>query len=74
MMREVYKSIAGIVFLLGLVQVFNTFIKVYVAELMFVTASLNGIVFVTALMGLVIVAKTVVDTFYKRRKSSTFQE
>lgn len=74
MMREVFKSIAGIVFLLGLVQVFNSFIKVYAPELTFIAASLNGIVFVTALMGLIIVGKTVVDTFYKRRKSSTFQE
>jgi hypothetical protein len=68
MIREVFKSIVGIVFLLGLVQVFNTFIKVYTPELMFITTSLNGIVCATVLMGLIIVLIAGANAFDNRGK------
>jgi hypothetical protein len=74
MMREVFKTIAGIVLLLGLVQIFNTYIKVYTPELLFITTSLNGIVFVTALMGLIIILKAAGDMIYNRHDRSTSQE
>jgi hypothetical protein len=73
-MRDVFKTIAGIILLLGLVQIFNACIQVYTPELLFITASLNGIVFVTALMGLIIILKAGADTFYDRHNNSTFQE
>jgi len=60
-MNKIFKSIVGIVILIGLVQIFNSFIEVYAGDFKFITSTLNGLVFVTSIMGLIIVVKSVDD-------------
>jgi len=58
-MNKIFKSIIGIVILIGLVQIFNSFIEVYAGDFKFITSTLNGLVFVISIMGLIIVVKSV---------------
>lgn len=57
-MKEIFKSILGITFFVGLVQIFNSFIALYATDLAFMTSILNGLVFVIILMGCVISIKS----------------
>ena len=67
-MNKIFKSIIGIVILLGLVQIFNSFIEIYAGDFMFLTSTLNGLVFVTAIMALIIVLKSGDDLLHKHFK------
>jgi len=67
-MNKIFKSIIGIVILLGLVQIFNSFIEIYAGDFMFLTSTLNGLVFVTAIMALIIVVKSGEDLLHKHFK------
>lgn len=64
-MNKIFKSIIGIVILLGLVQIFTSFIEIYAGDFMFLTSTLNGLVFVTAIMALIIVVKSGDDLLHK---------
>lgn len=57
-MKEIFKSIIGIAFLVGMVQIFNSFIEIYAVDLKFMTSILNGLVFVIILMGVIIGVKS----------------
>lgn len=57
-MKEIFKSIIGIAFFVGMVQIFNTFIELYAVDLKFMTSILNGLVFVIILMGVIIGVKS----------------
>lgn len=57
-MKEIFKSIIGIAFFVGLVQIFNSFIEIYAMDLEFLTSILNGLVFVIILMGAIISIKS----------------
>ena len=57
-MKEIFKSIIGIAFFVGLVQIFNSFIEIYAMDLEFLTPILNGLVFVIILMGAIISIKS----------------
>ncbi len=67
-MNKIFKSIIGIVILLGLVQIFKSFIEIYAGDFMFLTSTLNGLVFVTAIMALIIVVKSGDDLLHKHFK------
>jgi len=71
MMNKIFKSIIGIVILIGLVQIFNSFIEVYAVDFKFITSTLNGLVFVTAIMALIIVVKSANDLLHQNSKDST---
>ena len=70
MMKKIFKSIIGIVSLLGLVQIFNSFIEVYAEDFTFLTSTLNGLVFVASIMGLIIVVKSVNELLHQNSKES----
>ena len=57
-MKEIFKSIIGIAFFVGMVQIFNSFIEIYAVDLKFMTSTLNGLVFVIILMGVIIGVKS----------------
>jgi len=57
-MKEIFKSIIGIAFFVGMVQIFNSFIELYAMDLKFMTSILNGLVFVIILMGVIIGVKS----------------
>lgn len=57
-MKEIFKSIIGIAFFVGMVQIFNSFIEIYAVDLKFMTSILNGLVFVIILMGVIIGVKS----------------
>jgi len=42
-MNKIFKSIIGIVILLGLVQIFNSFIEIYAGDFMFLTQRLTDL-------------------------------
>ena len=67
-MNKIFKSIIGIVILLGLVQIFNSFIEIYAGDFMFLTSTLNGLVFVTTIMALIIVVKSGDELLHKHFK------
>lgn len=67
-MNKIFKSIIGIVILLGLVQIFKSFIEIYAGDFMFLTSTLKGLVFVTAIMALIIVVKSGEDLLHKHFK------
>ena len=67
-MNKIFKSIIGIVILLGLVQIFNSFIEIYAGDFIVFTSTLNGLVFVTAIMALIIVVKSGDDLLHKHFK------
>ena len=67
-MNKIFKSIVGIVIMIGLVQIFNSFIEVYAGDFKFITSTLNGLVFVTAIMALIIVVKSGDDLLHKHFK------
>jgi hypothetical protein len=69
-MKKIFKSIIGIVSLLGMVQIFNSFIEVYAKDFTFLTSVLNGLVFVTSIMGLIIVVKSVDDLLHQNSRDS----
>ncbi len=71
MMKKIFKSIIGIVSLLGLVQIFNSFIEVYAEDFTFLTSTLNGLVFVASIMGLIIIVKSVNDLLRQNSKESS---
>jgi len=70
MMKKIFKSIIGIVSLLGLVQIFNSFIEVYAGDFAFLSSTLKGLVFVTSIMGLIIVVKSVNDLLHQNSKET----
>lgn len=57
-MKAIFKSILGITFFVGLVQIFNSFIGLYATDLEFMTSTLNGLVFVIIIMGCIISIKS----------------
>jgi hypothetical protein len=57
-MKEIFKSIIGITFFVGLVQIFNSFIEMYAVDLKFLASVFNGLVFVLILMGIMISIKS----------------
>lgn len=57
-MKEIFKSVIGVTFFVGLVQIFSSFIEVYAMDLEFLTSILNGLVFVIILMGAIISIKS----------------
>lgn len=65
-MKEIFKSILGITFFVGLVQIFNSFVEVYAQDLAFMTSILNGMVFIIVIMGFVIGLKSSMEMLYKR--------
>ena len=67
-MNKIFKSIVGIVIMIGLVQIFNSFIEVYAGDFKFITSTLNGLVFVTAIMALIIVVKSGDDLLHEHFK------
>jgi len=70
-MNKIFKSIIGIVSLIGLVQIFNSFTEVYAEDFTFLSSTLNGLVFVTSIMGLIIVVKSLDDLLRQNSKEST---
>jgi hypothetical protein len=72
MMKKIFRSIIGIVSLLGLVQIFNSFIEVYAEDFTFLTSTLNGLVFVISIMGLIIVVKSVDDLLHQNSKERSY--
>ena len=71
-MNKIFKSIIGIVSLIGLVQIFNSFTEVYAEDFTFLSSTLNGLVFVTSIMGLIIVVKSLDDLLRQNSKERTF--
>ena len=67
-MNKIFKSIIGIVILIGLFQIVNSFIEVYAGDFMFLTSTLNGLLFATAIMAMIIVVKSGDDLLHKHFK------
>ena len=64
-MKTIFKSIVGMTLITGLFMVFGALIKFITPELEPITSAVKGFVFITLLMGIVIISKSGIDLFYK---------
>ena len=64
-MKTIFKSIVGMTFITGLFMVVGALIKFITPELEPITSAVKGYVFITLLMGIVIISKSGIELFYK---------
>jgi len=62
-MKEIFKSITGMILITGLFLIFGALIQVLVPELAPIISAVKGFVFIILLMGLVIISKSFIDLF-----------
>lgn len=64
-MKVIFRSIIGMTVIIGLFMVFGALIKFITPELEPITSAVKGYVFITLLMGIVIISKSGIDLFRK---------
>jgi hypothetical protein len=64
-MKAIFRSIIGMTVIIGLFMVFGALIKFITPELEPITSAVKGYVFITLLMGIVIISKSGIDLFRK---------
>ena len=60
-MKEIFKSLIGMTFIIGLFLVFEVLIQFHAPELSLITSIARGLVGVILLMGIVIISKSSFD-------------
>jgi len=61
MMTEIFKSIIGMTFIVGLFLVFEALIQFHVPDLGLIASFARGFVYVILFMGLIIISKSSID-------------
>ena len=61
MMTEIFKSLIGMTFIIGLFLIFEALIQFHAPELGLIASTARGFVCVILLMGLVIISKSSID-------------
>ena len=64
-MKAIFKSIIGMTFIIGLFMIFGALIEFNVPELQPIASAVKGFVFITLLMGVVIISKSCIEFCYK---------
>ena len=64
-MKAIFRSIIGMTAIIGLFMVFGALIKFITPELEPITSAVKGYVFITLLMGIVIISKSGIEIFCK---------
>ena len=64
-MKTIFKSIVGMTLIIGLFMVFAALIKFSAPELELISSAVRGYVFITLLMGIVIISKSGIELFRK---------
>ena len=64
-MKTIFTSIIGMTTITGLFMLFGALIQFVTPELEPITSAVKGFVFITLLMGIVIISKSGIDLFYK---------
>jgi len=66
-MKEIFKSIVGMTFIIAMFMLFGAMIEIDVPELKPLIPVVKGFVFVTLLMGLIIISKSAIELIHKSR-------
>ena len=66
-MTEIFKSLIGMTFMIGLFLVFEALIQFHAPELGLIASTARGFVYVILLMGLVIISKSSFDLLQTAR-------
>ena len=61
MMTEIFKSLIGMTFIVGLFLVFEVLVQFHAPDLGVITSFARGFVYIILLMGIVIISKSSVD-------------
>ncbi len=64
-MKAIFRSIIGMTVIIGLFMLFGALIKFITPELEPITSAVKGYVFITLLMGIVIISKSGIELFRK---------
>jgi len=64
-MKAIFKSIVGMTLISGLFMIFGAMIQFFAPELEPLTSAVKGFVFITLLMGVVIISKSSIELFYE---------
>lgn len=67
MMKAIFRSIVGMTLISGLFMIVGALIQFFAPELEPLTSALKGFVFITLLMGVVIISKSSIDLIQKSR-------
>ena len=63
-MKEIFRGIIGMTITIGLFFVFNTLIQSYAPDLVLLASAVKGFLYITLLMGLIIVTKSGGELIY----------
>lgn len=66
-MKEIFKSLIGMTFVIGLFLLFEALIQFHAPELNLITSIARGFVLVIFIMGIVIISKSSIDLFQSAR-------
>ncbi len=61
MMTEIFKSLIGMTFMIGLFLILETLIQFHAPELDLIASTARGFVYIIFLMGIVIISKSSID-------------